>query len=156
MLLLRSAALIVLQVFWENCFRILNMPFPHFWTYFLSKGTEMWMPQGDEALLTLYLRSIKHTTVWLSGPSWSAAHFQSPCSFRRTQTRRESCGRAPSLPGVRSQSASSALAAAVTVNQIIGSVKPHSEVQICVFSLGSRRAPPPLPVISCVLIYASD
>lgn len=154
MLLLRS--LIVLQVFWENCFRILNMPFPHFWTYFLSKGTEMWMPQGDEALLTLYLRSIKHTIVSLSGPSWSAAHFQSPCSFRRTQTRRRSCGAAPHWPGVRLQSASSALAAAVTVNQIIGSVKPHSEVQICVFSLGSRRAPPPLPVISCVLIYASD
>lgn len=147
MLLLRSGALVLLQVFWENCFIIL--PFPHFWTYFLSKE-KMWLPQGNEALPTLYLRSIKHTMVSQSCPSWSAAHLQSSCSFRRTQSRRMSCGTAPRLPGVRLPSAISALAAAATVNQIIRSVKAHSEVQICVFTLGSRRAPPPLPVISFV------
>lgn len=149
MLLLRSGALILLRGFLRNRNSFIILPFPHFWTYFLSKG-KMWLARGNEALPTLYLRSIKHTVVSQSCPSWSAAHLQSSCPFRRTQSRRMSCGAAPHLPGVRLPSAISALAAAATVNQLIRSVKAHSEVQICVFTLGSGRAPPPLPVISFV------
>lgn len=147
MLLLRSGALILLRGLRKLFY---NVAVSSLLNIFSIEREKMWLAQGNEALPTLYLCSIKHTIVSQSWPSWSAAPFQSSCSFRRTQARRMSCWTAPHSAGVRLPSARSALAAAVSVNQIIWSVKPHSEVQICVFILGSRRAPPPLSVISFV------